>query len=235
MIGLDRPLRPNWIYETLKMIEVGENPSNYNIPFESIAKELVGKEGKRKVRTVIFRSFIYTMQEKRTKIEHNLFLDLCEKLTLNEIKPLLLIKILIDYDATRFVTQKIRLLLDHSRSLNTESLTKKIVTEYGDRDVVKRSMRSFLKTLEFFEICEVQDKKTLKLHPFPTLDNQQLRLALIIYAECYLKSRVIDLIELDEDIFFFCGTPQFDEVGREFNGADWEFVLDGTRRMLLLK
>ncbi len=53
------------------MIQIGDNPSNYNIPFESIAKELVGKEGKRKVRTVIFRSFIYSFQPKRTKIRIN--------------------------------------------------------------------------------------------------------------------------------------------------------------------
>ena len=44
MIGFDRPVKPGWIYETLKIVRVGEKPSTYNQPFEDIAKELIGKE-----------------------------------------------------------------------------------------------------------------------------------------------------------------------------------------------
>ena len=58
MIGFDRPLRPHWIYETLLVAEPGQKLSELNKPFESIARELTGKEGKRKVRTVLFRCFL---------------------------------------------------------------------------------------------------------------------------------------------------------------------------------
>ena len=96
MIGLDRPLRPSWIYETLKMIEVGEKPSIYNEPFEDIAKELVGKEGKRKVRTIIFRSFIYSLQEGRGQIQSNIFIEWSKNKSLEELKLLFFWKILMD-------------------------------------------------------------------------------------------------------------------------------------------
>ena len=58
MIAFDRPLRPRWIYETLQLAEPGQRLTELNLPFEGIATELTGKEGKRKVRTVLFRCFL---------------------------------------------------------------------------------------------------------------------------------------------------------------------------------
>lgn len=59
MIGFDRPLRPQWIYESLLLVKPGQKLTELNMPFESIAKELTGKEGKRKARTVLFLSLIH--------------------------------------------------------------------------------------------------------------------------------------------------------------------------------
>ena len=159
MIGLDRPLRPSWIYETLKMIEVGTKPSIYNEPFEDIAKELVGKEGKRKVRTVIFRSFIFSLQEGRGQIQSNIFIDWSKKKSLKELTPLFFLKILIDYEVTRFIIKKIDICVDSSNRLSVVLLSKKLVQEYGDRDVVKRSLRSFLATFNHFGFLSQIDKK----------------------------------------------------------------------------
>ena len=58
MIGFDRPIRPRWIYDSLLLAEPGQKLTELNLSFEEIARELNGKEGKRKVRTVLFRCFL---------------------------------------------------------------------------------------------------------------------------------------------------------------------------------
>jgi hypothetical protein len=72
MIGYDRPLKPEWIYKTLKMVEPGKKPEEYYDAYNEIAVELTGKDGRRKTRTVLFRTFIYSFQQKSSVIENNI-------------------------------------------------------------------------------------------------------------------------------------------------------------------
>ena len=235
MIGLDRPIRPAWIYETLKMIELGEKPSIYYVPFEDIAKELVGKEGKRKVRTVIFRSFIYSLQKGRNKIKNNMFLEWIQAMSLNYLKPLFLWKILMDYEIARFITQKIALCVDHSGHLSTPPLSKKLVQQYGDRDVVKRSLRSFLATLVHFGLLSQKDKNNYTLLPKKIISAEQVRDFLQLYASAFLKSAVVDLQNIPADFFYFFKPVDLTSVAHEFNGKGWEYVREVERNVLILK
>jgi len=235
LIGLDRPLRPSWIYETLKIIEVGKKPSIYNEPFEDIAKELVGKEGKRKVRTVIFRSFIYSFQKKRSSIQSNIFIDWSKDKSIEELKPLFFWKILMDYEIARFIITKINICVDSSNNLSVALLSRKLVQEYGDRDVVKRSVRSFLATLEHFGFIIQIDKKNYILSDKATLSHEQLREFLILYAESFLRSKVVDLKNIDPEFFFFFNPVDLRDVAKEYNGIDWEYIRGANRNQLMLK
>ena len=79
MIGFDRPLRPHWIYESLILAEPGQKLTELNLPFENIARELTGKEGKRKARTVLFRCFLRS-ESNATRARESLFMkELSEK------------------------------------------------------------------------------------------------------------------------------------------------------------
>lgn len=235
MIGLDRPLRPGWIFETLKLVDVGAKPSNYYDSFESIAKELVGKEGKRKVRTVIFRSFIYSLQESRAQIENNLFLKWIKSKSLNYLKPLFLWKILMDYEIAKFTTQKIALCVDHSGYISTPLLSKKMIQEYGDRDVVKRSLRSFMTTLVHFGYLNQETKNSFTLLPQDAVTVEQIRDFLLLYAKVVLKSEVINIQDIPPELFFFFSDVDFVSVAHEFNGENWEFIRDFERSILILK
>jgi len=48
MIGYDRPLKPEWIYKTLQLVQSGRKPEEYYDAYNSIAVELTGKDGRRK-------------------------------------------------------------------------------------------------------------------------------------------------------------------------------------------
>ncbi len=235
MIGLDRPIRPAWIYETLKIVEVGAKPSVYNEPFEDIARELVGKEGKRKVRTVIFRTFIYSFQKKRTKIEKNMFLQWAESRSLNYLKPLFLWKILMDYEIARFITKKIILSVDHAGHISTPLLSKQLVKEYGDRDVVKRSFRSFMATLVHFGVISQENKNNYTLLPKESVSDEQVRDLLLLYGTTFLESEVVDLQNLPEEFLYFFEPVDMTSIAQKFNGEDWEYVREVERNILMLK
>lgn len=235
MIGLDRPLRPVWIYETLKMVEIGVKPSIYNEPFEDIAKELVGKEGKKKARTVLFRSFIYSLQDGRNRIKNNIFLEWTKTRTLSYLQPLFLWKILMDYEIARFTVQKMALCIDHSGNLSTPLLSKKLVQEHGDRDVVKRSLRSFITTLVHFGVlCQI-DKNNYTLLPKQAVTHEQLKDFLLLFGKNYLKSAVIDLQAIPNEFFYLFEPVELSHVAKEFNGKDWEYVREVERDILMLK
>jgi hypothetical protein len=235
VIGFDRPLRPEWIYETLKMVEMGQKPIKYNKPFEDIAVELVGKEGKRKARTVLFRSFIYSFQTKNTIIESNPIIELVQTKTFEQLKSIFLVKLLMDYEITRFVTEKIELLIDNSNIISIPPLSKRLVTEYGDRNVVKRSIRSFISTLCHFDVLSEVDNKTFKLTKKIKVEEETLVNILKLYSTYFLKSKVVDLQHIPSQLFFFFETPAFEDVAFAFNGVHWEYIKDVRRSVLMMK
>jgi len=235
LIGFDRPVKPEWIYNILKEIKVGANPSEYNEIFENIAKELTGKEGKRKARTVIFRSFLYSFQQKRTPVKNNIFLEWVERYTEYELRPLLLVKLMIDHEVLRFITKKMPISYDSNGYLSSNVLTKKMQTEHGDRDVVKRSVRSFLKTLcNFGVIEEIQRNRFNHLNKIK-LNNEQTKNFLILYSKCYIRSGYLDLNNIDTALISFLDLPDLGNVANFYNNQCWSYVRDSGRTVLMMK
>lgn len=217
------------------MIEVGTKPSIYNKLFEDIVKELIGKEGKRKVRTIIFRSFIYSLQEGRGQIQSNIFIEWSKNKSLEELKLLFFWKILMDYEVTRFVIKKIDICVDSSNRLSVALLSKKLVQEYGDRDVVKRSLRSFLATLNHFGFLSQINKKNYNLFDKATLSNEQLRNFLILYAKVFLISKVVDIKNIEPEFLFFFQPAALPDVAKKYNGIDWQYIRGANRNQLILR
>ncbi|MBF0121083.1 MAG: hypothetical protein HQK79_19810 [Desulfobacterales bacterium] len=235
MIGIDRPLRAEWIYETLKMVKTGTNPSIYNEQFENIAKELIGKEGKRKVRTIIFRSFIYSLQDKNSIIQPNIFIESAKKCSLDEIKPLFIFKILIDYEIARYIIKKIAVNMDSSNKLSSFLLSKLMVKEYGDRDVVKRSIRAFLSTLVNFGILSQIDKNNYILCEKLKMSNENIKDFIILYSKVFLKSKVVDINNIEPEFFFFFQSIDLQNIAYKYNGIDWEYIRDVNRNLIMIK
>lgn len=235
MIGLDRPLRPEWIYNILKELKVGDNPKDYYLKFEEIASELVGKEGKRKVRTIIFRSFIFSMQESSSQISYNLFLEWVKVKKLEELKPIFLLKLLMDYEICRFIIRKTSLSIQPGNIISIPLLNKQVIKEYGDRDIVKRSFRSFLKTLEHFGFIYDLQKTTAKVGRNSILSEQQIHCFLILYGKYFLKAKSIDLNSIQEEFLYLFETPQIVDIAKKHHGQDWEYIRDVGRDVLYLK
>ncbi|MDP8203963.1 MAG: hypothetical protein P9L95_05475 [Candidatus Tenebribacter mawsonii] len=236
MIGFDRPIKPRWIYELLNLVEDGVNSTTYNIPFEEIASELIGKEGKRKARTVIFRSFIYSLQDKKGTVRNNRIIELSKSKSLEYMTPIYLMKLIFDYEIIQNLLNFINSIYNTDQTIATSILTKKIVQVYGDRDISKRSLRAFLKTLSHFNILIPQSKNNeFDLNNSKVISEDQLKDILLLFGHSFLNTKHIDLQHIDKNLFSLYCFPNFLEVARKFNGISWEFIRAKNRNSLLLK
>ena len=119
MIGFDRPLKPIWIYNFLRIVEIGDTFTKHKSKFNNILWELDGKEGKRKVRTVLSRYFLKSEKNPKSKIvEYTPLVELCKGHSLEEIKPLLLFQILMRSEMIRQLTKMINRIYSNKNDIN---------------------------------------------------------------------------------------------------------------------
>lgn len=236
LIGLDRPVRPEWVYELLKMVEIGTAPSQYYLTFETIAAQLTGKEAKRKARTIIFRSFIYSFQKNNKHILHNPLIELAQTRDMDFMRPIFLAKLIFDYQICQRIVPKFQLYKNKHHEIPLQLITKKMVSEYGDRDVVKRSVRSAIRTLSYFKVVRMADNNAIIQNAPAVICSEQWKMILKLYAGFYLKSHIIDLDTINEDLFFFLSMDNnFHDALRTYHGKDWEYIRDHSRNILLMK
>lgn len=236
LIGLDRPVRPEWVYELLKMVEIGTAPDQYYLPFETLAAQLTGKEGKRKVRTIIFRSFIYSFQQNNKHILPNPLIELVQSRDVDFMRPIFLAKLIFDYQICQRIVPKFQLYKNKNHEISLQLITKKMVSEYGDRDVVKRSVRSAIRTFSYFKAVRMADKTAIIQNTPAVICPEQWKTVLKLYAGFYLNSHVIDLDTFNEDLFFFLAKDDnFHDAVREYHGKDWEYIRDHSRNLLFVK
>jgi len=206
MIGFDRPLRPHWIYESLLLAEPKQKLAELNLPFESIARELTGKEGKRKARTVLFRCFLRS-KENNSRVRDDIFLkDLSVDYGLEFMKPIYLFYLIGKTDTLAKISKHIFRLYDIGDEINLQFLQNKMIDEFGERDVVGRATRSFIQTLEYFGVV-----------------NKTERIILNLYSKEILHSPQISLNHLPEFLFNYFNIPNVKTVAQKYNGQDWDY------------
>jgi len=222
MIGFDRPLRPHWIYESLLMAEPKQKLAELNLPFESIVRELTGKEGKRKARTVLFRCFLRS-KENNTRVRDGLFLkDLSVDYGLEFMKPIYLFYLIGKTDTLAKISKHIFRLYDIGDEINLQFLQNKMIDEFGERDVVGRATRSFIQTLEYFGVVNKTGANIVLKKRIP-IDEQQLRIILNLYSKEILHSPQISLNHLPEFLFNYFDLPNVKTVAQKYNGQDWDY------------
>lgn len=234
MMGYDRPLKPEWIYKTLKNIEVGSKPESFYDKYNEIAVELTGKDGRRKTRTVLFRTFIYGFQKSKAKVENNILIELSKKHEYEYMKPIYLAMFIMDYDILRYFTQTFFKIFDASQEISSTALSKKMTENYGDTEIVKRSTRAFLKTLSNFGILEVKSKNTYEQNSKPTISAEQVADILELYA-LVNHTKQINLKNFDKAVLAFYNAPELSKVANKFHSERWEYIKGVDRELLMMK
>jgi len=233
MIGIDRPIRSEWIHQILKIMEPGQKLSDYNASFENIAKQLLGKEGKKKARTVIFRSFIHSVQTNTKTVEDSYFIQLAKEHGEAMLRPVFFLKLLMDYEILRQSIKKIFLLEQGNGLFSPDLLKKQIVRSFGDRDVVKRSANACLSTMVHFKLLAKNGKHYALIRQSALSETQSL-FFIEMYSRFYLHSESVDLNAID-DVFNLI--YPLDNMNRILNQHPerWEHIRDRGRNILLMK
>ena len=222
MIGFDRPLHPRWIYETLLLAQPGQRLSELNKPFEDIARELTGKEGKRKVRTVLFRYFLRD-QNNSTRVRDKLILkDLTLQYDYEFMVPIYLFYLIGKTDTLLRISRHLFRLYDFGSEINVSFLKEKMTNLYGERDVVARSTRAFMKTLAYFGVVENSDEKWILKNKL-ALNEEQLRIMIQLYAWEIIYAPQVSIDDLPVAIFNYFSFPDIFGVVRKYSGKYWDY------------
>lgn len=234
MMGYDRPLKPEWIYKTLKNIEVGTKPEDFYEAYNEIAVELTGKDGRRKTRTVLYRTFIYSFQENKTKIESNLLIELSKKHDYEYMKPIYMAMFILDYEILKYFTQMFYRIFDASQIVSSVALTKRMTDTYGDTEIVKRSTRAFLKTLSDFGILEAKSLNNYEQINKTNLTSEQIADILELYAVVN-HTKQINIKNLDKTIFSYYNISDLTEIANKYHTDKWEYIRGIDRELLMMR
>jgi len=233
MLGYDRPLKPEWIYKSLRLVEPGRKPEEFYDAYNDIATELTGKDGRRKTRTVLFRTFIYSFQESKSKIEDNILIQLSKQHDFEYMKPVYLAMFMMHYDILKSFTKTYFQIFDASQEISSKALTKKMTESFGDSEIVKRSTRAFLKTLSDFNIIEPTSTTTFAQLNKAPISKEQVADILKLYAVVN-HTKQINIGEFDKAILAYYDGPTLLEVAHTFHAKNWEYIKGHNRELLMM-
>ncbi|HHY32850.1 MAG TPA: hypothetical protein GX515_07505 [Firmicutes bacterium] len=233
LVGFDRPLRPHWIYESLRLARPGQRLSELNAPFEHIVRELTGREGKRKVRTVLFRCFLRDDQDK-SRVRQNLVLrDLSLQHDLAFMTPIYLFYLVARTEVLRRISDHIFRLYDFGSEVKMAFLKAKMTESLGERDVVVRSTRAFIQTLEHFGVVARRDGQPALCRRLP-VGEDQARIILQLFALEILGAPQVSLTDLPRAVFDFFALPDLRTLAQKYNGQLWDYQHRVTDDLLMV-
>lgn len=234
MIGFDRPLKPLWIYKFIQLIEIGDRFSNYTEKFNAILWELEGKEGKRKVRTVLCRYFLKSEKKPYSKVvEDTPIIEICKQYPLEEVKPLLLFYLLMRSKVLMALTKTIYEIYSTKENINYSFLRKKSIEKYGERDITIRSLRNLLTTLVDFDVLKKSSSNEYKWNKQLDVNEMNICYMLKFYSEEYKKSPLIDLDEIEGYLFLYFKMHDINKIIRKYEGKLWEYSIRINQKAIL--
>jgi len=222
--GFDRPLKPSWIYNSVKVMNIGDKFSEHKEEVYSFLTELTGNEGKRKVQTVLTRYYLKSESNPNSKtVEYTPILDLCKNYSLQKIKPLLLFFLLMRSSLIRKIVEMIFEIYGFNMQINYTFLRKKIVEKLGERDISSRSLSNFLNTLVFFGILDKENRIKFNWKKKLEVDDLNFVFMIKFYSEILKKSPIININEIERYLFLFFDVPDILNIAKEYNSILWEF------------
>lgn len=67
------------------------------------------------------------------------------------------------------------------------------------------------------------------------LTDEQVRDMLLLYVNSFLKSKVLDLSQIDPKHFYFFEGIDFSQVARKYHRRNWELIRDANSNILMVK
>ncbi len=179
MIGLDFPIKPQWIHDVHQLWAPNEPISNLiSRSLVSTMQELGGEKTRRNSLSILLRHYVAT--EGSGNARHTMLQDLwvaySQKYAVSALAPAYLVQLIaqneLANETIRFITRR----YTTGDTFKSEELKHHIIGKYGERKVVTNAVSAFLRTLQYFSVLEpvktageyrVCERLTLSTEIFP--------------------------------------------------------------------
>jgi len=161
MIGLDFPVKPEWVYDVLHLWQPNQPVSELiNAALSKTMQELGGEKTRRNSLSIILRNFVTIKGggNSRHTVNQDVWVTFSQRYSVGMIFPAYLAQIIaqndVAQDATKYITQRYSL----GDTLHRADLKRYIIGRYGERKVVTNTVSAFLRTLQYFDILTPGEK-----------------------------------------------------------------------------
>lgn len=161
MIGMDFPVKPEWIQAVLALWQPNQPFSELvKIALNQTMPELGGEKTRRNSLTIISRSFIPTTgsgQNRRT-LGQNAWAASVQRYTLTSLVPAFLVQLIAQNEVALGATQLIVQRHQPGDSFKRDELRRQLIARFGERKVVTNSASAFLRTLQYFSVLDAGER-----------------------------------------------------------------------------
>lgn len=162
MIGLDFPVKPEWIHDVHHLWQPEQPVSNLmGLALSQTIQEVEGKESRRKSLTVILRYFVATEGggQSRHTAAQDVWVAYSQAYPAGTLAPAYLAHLIaqneVAQEASRFIARR----HPPGETLTSGELRRHVVAQFGERKVVTNAVSAFLRTLQYFGVLTAGERK----------------------------------------------------------------------------
>lgn len=157
MIGLDFPLKPQWIHAVHQLWQPDEPISALVArALASSMPELGGEKTRRNSLGILFRYFVTTTgggQSRRT-LGQDLWVSSSRKYTATTLAPAYLVQLIANNEMAGEIVRFINRRYSPGDVIHVSDIRTYVISKYGERKVVTNAASAFLRTLQYFSVLE---------------------------------------------------------------------------------
>ena len=157
MIGLDFPIKPQWIHDVHRLWMPNEPISGLiSRSLVSTMQELGGEKTRRNSLSILLRHYVSTegSGNARHTLSRDIWVAYSQKYSITTLAPAYMVQLLIKNelaeDTIRFIARRYKT----GDTFKSEELKDHIIGKYGERKVVTNAVSAFLRTLQYFYILK---------------------------------------------------------------------------------
>ena len=236
MIGLDFPVKPQWIHDVHSLWQPAQPISELvQAAVSQTMQELGGEKARRNSLTIILRYFVNTEgggQSRRTATQ-DVWVAYARVYPASTMAPAYLAHLIAQNEVAQEATHLIRHRYALGDSLTSGELRRHVVARFGERKVVTNAVSAFLRTLQYFGVLAAGERLG-EYHFVAQLSVPHEVFPLIVWAwwQRHLSPQIdLDGFEKDSSVAFL--QPD-DFHWRAYQPSLWvlEERLDGRRATL---
>lgn len=157
MIGLDFPLKPEWIHDIHQLWQPNEPVSGLvTRALASSMHELGGEKTRRNSLSILLRCFVTTVGggQSRHTTEQDLWVAYSRKFAASILAPAYLVQLIASSEMAGEMVRFINRRYVSGDIINAGEIRNYVIAKYGERKVVTNAASAFLRTLQYFSVLE---------------------------------------------------------------------------------